>query len=379
MKRLTFALTLLLTFFTTALHAVEPSLGLELKGGAFFNEKLRSGSSGREHQMKLTDAIITLKAENQQYGALIEASLTNDQIEVKQGDITKKDIYRNSGTSIYYYGNSQLREAKVFYKHSQSTTSYFGRMTTYVDPVFEFAPYAPHAVIYNSGIFNGYRISYVDGFTASLSVLWGRDRPCLSGNCYLNGTLDPQEKGNNTPVVEGYVGYDFGRLNIYGWLLVNKTGSAPGSFNSGKHNDRRAAIGGSVDLYDGGVSLSMDFQYVDYLVGLTENGVQGERSGVQSYDIQRSGWWVSPVLSYGQTSLRVTYEELDRADAIAYQEVAKFDRNHPVMSQKENRWIASLTHRVDSNLELGLHYTVEEVPNYPAVGDEFGATFSFKW
>lgn len=35
--------------------------------------------------------------------------------------------------------------------------------------------------------------------------------------------------------------------------------------------------------------------------------------------------------------------------------------------------------RVDKNLAPSVHYTKENVPNYPVSGDEFGATISFKW
>lgn len=379
LKSISTVLLFLLLFSGAAYSGqnIDLTYGLNISGGVFFNDKLRQGSAGREHQMKMTEVSVSLSGQlSDKVSFMIQSAPLNDEIRIEGSDVTRRDIYRNSGTSIYYT-NDVLKEAYVTIDHTNRAKSQFGRITTAVDPIFSFAPYAPHSVLYNSGILNGYRFGYNGSVHTSLAILWGRDRPCLSGNCYLD--TDIQEKGNNTPVIEAFISYPFAYGDIYGWAFYNKTGSAPGRFDAGKHNDQRYAVGlnlqESFDKFNAGVNA----QIVHYVVGLTESGVQGERSGNQAYDIQRNGWWVSPRIGYNKIGARLTYEQLDRADAIAYRDVAKFDRNHPVMSATESRWIASLEYQYSPELSFGLHYTREDVPFYPVSGDEFGATFEVKW
>lgn len=378
MKKLITALALAIPVSTFAQNT--PSVDITVSGGAFFNDKLKR-TAGRENQLKLTEVILGVSGEYNGYKYRIEGVPLGDEMYVDKSDSAYNDIYTNLGTSLYYYGDFPVREAWVGKDFGNFGVT-FGRMTTAIagPEFYQFAPYSPHSVILNTGLLNGVRVGYrKDSLEASIGVLWGRDRPCFDGQCYLEGALDIQEKGNNTPVIELYVvGEPTDFLSVGFGGIYNKTGSAPGRFNSGKHNDTRAMAFADIHLW-GYKDWSVDLygQYSYYLLGLTESGVQGVATPNESYDIERQGYFVSPSVSYKNYSVRYTYESLDRMDANAFQNVARFDKNHPVNDATEDRHILSAGWS-DGTLDIQAHYTTEAVDYYSNTGDEFGVTFSWK-
>lgn len=365
---------------------------LSVTGGLFINDHLREFAAGREHQIKMTEARVGLTASNGDLTVRVEPALINDAIRVEPGNSVYQDIYRNLGTSLYYYGDYDIREAFVG-KFSDDHYWRAGRLLTLngvrtEDGLYSVAQEAPHAAILQTGILNGVQAGvwlFNEQLEIEGGVLWGRDRPCLDSQCYLNGRLDVNEKGNNTPVIEAKITYTpTERLSIYGYGLFNKTGSAPGTYWSGKHNDQRYALGMSADLYEGEwASVALDAQWNQFVIGLTEEGIQGEATPLESYNLTRSGYYGTASVDVYPAELRfqVTHEVLDRADEAAFAKIAGFDESHPVMDETESRTIVSIIHQMTPELSIRLFHRSDDVPSLTGgdaeLEDRVGAVMKF--
>lgn len=366
---------------------------VEVIGGAYMNDHLRQGVAGREHQLKLTRGLLGLDLSKDNWLSRIELVALGDEIKHVPGDRAYQDIYRNLGTDIYYYGEHSVREAWVGQGLSWGYWR-VGRMTSLMgEPVtsdrFASASEAPHAVLMNTGLLNGGQIGWESDngrFLVEGAIMGGRDRPCLGANCYLNGALDVNEKGNNTPVVEAKITLGpMKGMESYAGYHYNKVGSAVGSFNSGKHNDTRLTVGFSVDVFDSEhLTLKMAGEYNRFTVGLTTEGIQGESTPLESRDITRQGYYsvIDAALPRYKVTLRYTREEMDRLDARAWQEVAKFDEEHPVNEASESRNIFTLIKDFNSGFSLRAFYRQDNVPfltnGDQELEDRAGVVFRYK-
>lgn len=355
------------------------SVTAELIGGAFMNDALREHSAGREHQVKMTRALASINAGSNAWRARLELVALGDEVEVSKTDRAYQDVYRNLGTDLYYYGDYPVREAWVGQTFERGYWK-FGRMVSLLGQPVERQTYttamqAPNAVLFNTGLLNGVRGGFRNqdrSLMMEFGVMGGRDRPCLSGNCYLDGALDVNEKGNNTPVLEAKVSYrPTSYLGFYSGYLRNKTGSAPGSFESGKHNDERLAAGVDIRLMETrSAILDVRAQYNEFLVGLTEEGVQAERTPVESKDIKRKGYFATATVTFPMAGMSVayTFEEMDRLDARAWQQVAQFDGAHPVVNATESRQIVTVAKDFGYGVSVEAFYKTQDVP-YLGGGD----------
>ena len=355
---------------TTENWTLTPSL--EVLGGIYMNDHLREGTAGREHQIKMTRAILGLDAKKDTWRARVELVGLGDEMYQESGDNAYRDIYRNLGTDLYYYGDHPVREAWVGQKFDLG----FWRAGRVINLMgvkpgghFETAPEAPHAVILKTGLYNGVQAGINlanDSVHLAVGIMGGNDKPRLGANNYLNGKLDVNEKGNNSPVIEVYGAFrPTETIRLYAGMLSGKEGSAPGSFNSGKHNDDRVTFGAEWDLYKSewiGVNLLGESN--TFTTGLTEEGVQGRETPTESYDIDQNGWFASIALYFPKagTTLRVTHEEMDRMDALAWQEIAAYDKDHPVNNAAEDRQIVSIEKHFDGGVDLKAFYRQDNVP-----------------
>lgn len=378
---------------SSALQGVEFRPSVELIGGLYMNEHLQSGVAGREHQIKMTRAVLSLELSRGDWQSRIELVGLGDEMKHVEGDRAYLDIYRNLGTDLYYYGDHPVREAWIGQKKGWGYWK-AGRMTTLMsEPVtsdrFASASEAPHAVIMNTGLLNGFQAGWEtsDRFVVlEGAVMGGRDRPCLGANCYLDGKLDVNEKGNNTPVLEAKATLrPMDQIEVYAGYHYNKVGSAVGTFNSGKHNDNRVTVGAKATLLDHELlNLGLSGEFNRFTVGLTTEGSQGEETVVESRDIDQNGYYVmlDATLPQYDLTLRYTHETMDRMDAAAWQEVAAFNPEHPVVGSEESRNILSLIKNFDSGFSVRAFYRQDDVP-YLTKGDEeledrAGIVFSYR-
>lgn len=349
---------------------INPSI--ELVGGMYMNDHLREGTAGREHQVKMTRAILGADATKSAWQARIELVGLQDEMYQEAGDRAYKDLYRNLGTDLYYYGDNPVREAWIGKDHDWLFWK-AGRMINLMgarpDGTFLTAPESPNAVLMSTGLLNGAQagLRLVDETVhLSAGIMGGNDKPKMGANNYLDGRLDVNEKGNNTPILEVYAALTpVEELKFYGGCLMNKKGSAVGSFHSGKHNDIRLVYGLSYAPYKNDwIGVDLGFQASRFTTGLTEDGSQGRATTTESYNIEQTGWFGTVALSFPATgvTVRYTHEEMDRMDALAWEEIAGFDKSHPVNRAMEDRQILSLEKTFDSGLAVRAFYRQDDVP-----------------
>ncbi|MGM0449612.1 MAG: hypothetical protein ACQERE_02205 [Pseudomonadota bacterium] len=364
---------------------------LEVVGGVYMNDHLSQWTTGREHQVRMTRALVGLGVKEGSWESRLELVVIGDEVYQDPDDTAYLDIYRNLGTDIYYYGDYPAREAWV----GQDLDWVYWRAGRVINLMgerpggrFDTAGESPNAVLLATGLFNGAQtgLRLADGWiNLALGIMGGNDHPRLGANNYLDGKLDVNEKGNNTPVVEVYASLQpLENFRAYSGYLDNKTGSAPGSFESGKHNDRRLVYGVDYQPYKNDwVLVSAGAQGYEFTRGLTEKGEQGAATPVESYDIVQAGWFATLNLSFPTTgvSIRYTREEMDRMDPIAWRDIAGFDRNHPVNDARESRDIVSIEKAFASGFSLRVFYRQDEVPyltgNDLELEDRAGLVFSY--
>jgi hypothetical protein len=355
------------------------SANLELVGGAYINDHLKQGTAGRENQIKMTRAVLGLALEKSSWESLFELVGIGDEVYRDPDDRAYQDIYRNLGTDIYYYGDFPVREVWV----GQDLNWIFWRAGRVINLMgeppggrFDTAGESPNAVLLATGIFTGVQAGVRlkdERINLSMGIMGGNDHPKLGANVYLGDKLDVNEKGNNTPAVEFYASFQpLDNLRPYAGYLHNKTGSAPGSFESGKHNDMRLVYGIEYQPYrNDWVTVDLGTQGFQFTRGLTEAGSQGEATPLESYDIEQNGWFATVNLSFPEVgvSIRYTREEMDRMDPIAWREIANFDKNHPVNDARETRDILSVEKLFNSGFSLRGFYRQDDVP-YLTGGDQ---------
>lgn len=354
------------------------SPAIEMVGGVFMNDHLQQGTAGREHQIKMTRVTVGVDAKKDSWEAKVELVGLQDEMRQDAGDRAYKDIYRNLGTDLYYYGDNPVREAWVGqdlgWLHWKA-----GRMINLMgakpDGRFLTAPEAPNAVLMSTGLFSGVQAGLSladDTVNLSVGVMGGNDKPSMGANNYLDGKLDVNEKGNNTPVLEIYGDISPAKgFKVYAGYLRNKKGSAVGSFESGKHNDNRLIYGLDYQPYaTDRFALDFGLQASTFTTGLTEEGVQGEATVTESYDIEQDGWYATLAATFPTTgvTVRYTYEEMDRMDALAWKEVAAFDKTHPVNDATEDRQVLAVEKAFESGFAVRAFYRQDNVP-YLTGGD----------
>lgn len=355
------------------------SADLELVGGVFINDHLEQGTAGRENQIKMTRALLGLGLQKSSWQSRLELVGIGDEVYQDPDDRAYQDIYRNLGTDIYYYGDFPVREVWV----GQDLHWVFWRAGRVINLIgeppggrFDTAGESPNAVLLATGLFNGVQAGVRlkdERINLSIGILGGNDHPRLGANNYLDGKLDVNEKGNNTPAFEVYTSFQaLDNLRPYAGYLSNKTGSAPGSFESGKHNDMRLVYGVDYQPYRSNrVAVDIGAQGFQFTRGLTEAGSQGEATPLESYDIEQNGWFATVNLSFpgAGISIRYTREEMDRMDPIAWRDIANFDTDHPVNDARETRDILSVEKAFKSGFSLRGFYRQDDVP-YLTGGDE---------
>lgn len=371
--------------------AVHVTADLELVGGVYVNEHLEQGTAGRENQIKMTRALVGLGLEKNRWEARLELVGIGDEVYQDPGDRAYLDIYRNLGTDIYYYGDFPVREAWA----GQDLNWVYWRAGRVINLMgerpggrFDTAGESPNAVLLATGIFNGAQagVRLNDGrINLAVGIMGGNDHPRLGANHYLDGKLDVNEKGNSTPVFEVHASFQvLDNLRPYAGYLLNKTGSAPGSFESGKHNDMRLVYGLDYLAYENDwAAFDIGAQGYQFTRGLTEDGAQGLATPVESYDIEQNGWFATANLSFPQAgvSVRYTREEMDRMDPIAWRDIAGFDKNHPVNNARESRDIISVEKAFESGFSLRAFYRQDDVPylteSDQELEDRAGLVFSY--
>lgn len=336
-------------------------------------------TAGRERQFKVSRAIIGADLSHPSgVGGLFEYNMMVDEPKRDDSNEGYRDYYKNLGTDLYYYGDSGLRNAYFRYRRDSGHVTHefrVGRMENVHGFDVDETPFwgridSPHLLFLDKGLLTG--LSY-SGFWKRLrfDTFWfmGQDRPDRGYNYYLRGQTDPQVKGNSWPGIEARLSYDTtpaAGLDVNAFISGHrdKTGSAPGALYSGKHNDNRAAIGLKATWNRAPLVDRLHFlgEYAWHEMGLTEEGVQGNASPGQSFDIERYGYFVTLGFGVGRYDLYYTFEELDRADAQVWDLIANFDENHPAMDEKERSHIVQLIVAFNEIFGMGIAYRKVENP-----------------
>ncbi len=377
--------------------------------GGYYTDQALYGADGRETQIfKFTRAVIGVEAEHASgLGGLLEYNLVNDEARHepddrayrKPGDHAYVDWYKNLGTDLLYYGDSNVRNAYIRYRNqSHRHTLRAGRMVNIIGFADEELPYtgrldAPHIRYLDKEILNGVAYAYDRGpFFLELAVLNGSGRPDYDYNWYLAGQTDPQIKGNNTPIVEGKLELGNKRFAISASYHTTKNGSAPGGLYSGKHNDTRTLLG--LRASSGRVGFVRNIELIGqtarYLVGLTEDGSQGAATPLWSEDLKKDGWFATFGITISRLSIYYTREELDRIDSLVWDKVANFDANHPAFDSVETSDILAIKYRFNDITSLTLFYraldfdysTISDIPavDYEEHGvDKYGAVLQVRF
>ncbi len=321
--------------------------------GGYFDDRALMGSAGRETQsFKMSRGILGIDVERSSgLGGVLEYNVFPDEPRREDGDRrTNFDFYNNLGTDLLYFGQFKVRNGYLRYRHRGWLTLRAGRMVNIIGFEEAEVPFwgrndSPHAHFLTKEILTGAAAAFDSGWLRfEAAVLSGQGRPDRDYNWYLNGLTDPNTNGNSDPLFEGQA-----LLRLGPWARLNvgyhsgKTGSAVGSIYSGKHNDDRVILGFRGETPDLGPwfnRLMVWGQYSRFTVGLTENGVQGNGTPLESRDLRKDGWFITGGIGlFRRVSVYVTYEELDRIDALVWKEVTGFDPTHPAFESIERSTI----------------------------------------
>jgi hypothetical protein len=326
-----------------------------------YNDKALDNSAGRETQVgKLSRALVGVEIRHKSgFGAVIENNFCVDEPRHKDGNKAYNDYYKNLGTDLLYYGDMDLRNAYLEYRHENGPKFFVraGRMVNLIGFDENDVPYwgrldSPHARYLDKDLGTGAAAGYGNQwFDIVAGYFGGQGRPDRDYNYYLNGQTDPNTSGNSSPALEIQAKLTF---KDYGFLFAGyhhgKTGSAPGSIFSGKHNDNRL-VGGMraelpipVRIIDHVLVLG---QYGHYEIGLTEDGQQGSATTGISRNLDKDGWFATVgVHMFNRVGIYVTREEIDRIDSKVWADVAGFNPNHAAFDSKEESTIFQIDWRV---------------------------------
>ncbi len=229
---------------------VRVRIGGDFIGGYFHDEALM-GSWGRETQsFKMSRGILSLDVQHHcGFGGLLEYDVFPDEARRDPNDKagTNFDWYNNLGTDLYYYGDFKVRNGYLRYlSPEEHWLLRFGRMVNIIGFEEDEVPFwgrldSPHAHFLTKEILNGAAIAYrTDWLRIEIAALSGRGRPDSDYNWYLDGKTDPNTSDNSWLKLEGEAQLHWrDNFLLSAGYHTGKTGSAPGSIYSGKHNDDR--------------------------------------------------------------------------------------------------------------------------------------------
>ena len=333
---------------------VRVRIGGDFIGGYFHDEALM-GSWGRETQsFKMSRGILSLDVQHHcGFGGLLEYDVFPDEARRDSNDKagTNFDWYNNLGTDLYYYGDFKVRNGYLRYlSPEEHWLLRFGRMVNIIGFEEDEVPFwgrldSPHAHFLTKEILNGAAIAYrTDWLRIEIAALSGRGRPDSDYNWYLDGKTDPNTSDNSWLKLEGEAQLHWrDNFLLSAGYHTGKTGSAPGSIYSGKHNDDRLVFNARLQtdpLGPAGLRVLALGQYSKFTVGLTEDGVQGNHTERDSRDLDKDGWFATGGLSFFERlGLYVTYEEIDRVDSLVWYEVAKCDPQSEALDSIERSTI----------------------------------------
>jgi hypothetical protein len=323
--------------------------------GGYFSDDALKASSGRETQyFKMSRGLLGFEVEHESgFGGLFEYNFMADEPKRVDGNAVYNDYYKNYGTELLYYGDFKTRNAYLFWRREGrflDLDTKAGRMVNIIGFEEDEVPFwgrldSPHAHFKTKEILNGVSVAVgTSWMRLEGALLSGRGRPDSDYNWYLDGQTDPNTKGNNTPTIEAEAAlnwHEYVRLSV--GFRRNKTGSAAGTLFNGKHNDNRLIAG--VRLHSGHLGRYLNEvlvlgQYSRFEDGLTENGVQGNGTPIDSKDITKDGWFVTGgVRLVNRLGLYATYEEIDRIDPLVWKEIAELQDDHPAFDSIERSTI----------------------------------------
>ena len=344
--------------------------------GTYYDYALLPDTLGREQQVQVMRAVLGVEVDiSPRWQFLGEYNFANTEIYRDDDNRARHDWYRNLGVDTVYYGNSQLREAYFAVDIPSGAVpgqwrSQIGRQFTLVGFHPDELPYwsridAPHSQFLSNGLFTGIRLSgHFGGFQSDAFYFMGQDHPDRSYNYYGIET-DPQIKTNASPggalrLMSDHRWAESVHLKTHVSAHVDKIGSATGSLQRGKHNDYRFGAGARLTLptprWTPLTSITLDVQARRFRTGLTSDGEQGEADLEDAYNIYRNGYYGSVISRRYNWSLRVTHEQLDRADSQVFGMVAELDPSHPSMDTVERSLIVDLGYALTDGLDWHLVY-----------------------
>lgn len=340
--------------------------------GGFLSDEALIKTAGRELQVwKMTEVLLGAEfaPRYETWSAKIELVPLADDLCYDRDDSACGDYFKNIGTNLLYYGEYPVREAAVTFTGSFWSTK-TGRMENLYGLALSDVPYrhrhdAPHAYYIDKELVNGVRLdAHYNRLHGSIGVFGGRGDPGTSYNYYLDGDIDPNVKGNNTPLIEASVAYKRvkkrSQQTVYAGYHMTKTGSAVGSLYSGKHNDERVNVGLDLSYQSrlpGVDEYRIIAQYSRYTMGLTTEGVQGVETPEQSHDLLTDGFFVTGSVKLKQRlRMSYTYEELDRMDTLVWDKIAKFDPSHSSFDSVEVNHIISADYLINDHVTLSGFY-----------------------
>ncbi len=271
-----------------------PSVQVELSGdfiGGYFNDDALMKTSGREKQLfKMSRGLIGFKARHESgFGGLFEYNFMADEPKrvtaTRPISITTKTSGPNFCITVISRPETPMFSGSMPDLGLDSGIR-AGRMVNILGFEEEEVPFwgrndSPHAHFMTKEILNGIAVAAETSWLRlETALLSGRGRPDSDYNWYLQGQTDPNTKGNNTPVFEVEATLRWREyLKLSGGYHQNKTGSAPGSLFSGKHNDNRQIVGARLQTGYLGSWLNRIVvlgQFSRFEDGLTEDGSQGK-------------------------------------------------------------------------------------------------------
>ncbi len=354
-----------------------PAVQLNISGdfiGGYFTDEALKNTAGRETQdFKMSRGLLGIEVIHESgFGGLFEYNFMADEPKREDGNKAYVDYYKNLGTELLYYGDFKTRNAYAFWLHSGKwldSRVRVGRMVNIIGFEEDEVPFwgrndSPHAHFMSKEILNGLAVATETSWLRlEGAVLSGRGRPDSDYNWYLDGRTDPNTKGNNTPVVEAEATLRWkDYIQFSGGYHCNKTGSAPGSLLSGKHNDNRMIAGARLQTGRLGPWLNrliLIGQFSRFEDGLTEDGHQGEKTPEESNDLRKDGWFATGgLLFFDRLGLYATYEEIDRIDALVWKDIAAYNAADPAMDSIERSTIVQIDYDINPWARLSGFYRI---------------------
>jgi len=397
-----------LTLFTQTAFAETDQSPYKIKfhtsfSGGIINDKAVLYSAGRETQIyKIINATAGVNIKNSSgWETQLDLVLIGDEAHYDPEDSAYNDYYKNLGADLYYYGKYPVKNAFLAYTNKKSYRFQMGRMINVygmdnIETLYSHRYDAPHAIYLDKELLTGLSISKrIQSIELTGAILSGRGRPDSDYNYYLNGQTDPNIKGNNTPILEYKIKWQpTSTLSVSHSGHRNKTGSAPGELFNGKHNDERYAFGFQYSSNFQASSKRLKYmpnftlyaQIQRYVIGLTENGTQGDATPTESKDINKDGAFLTLNVSLPKKlNLQISYEHLDRMDSLVWKEIAQFQPDHESFQSIEKNTMIKLGYQFTQGINIHAFYRQSDfdyqqlsgiTPDKPIDTDKFGIVVS---